>query len=117
MSATPTEANSSYLLRKLHSLTGVVPVGAFLAEHFWSNSAALVSAQKYNQTSEDLQTIPYRIFVEWLFIFLPMLYHGGYGIYIWLRGKFNVAVAELEGQDSWQRRAPERRTRQPRTQL
>src|ERR1700724_2602067 len=70
MSATATETNSSYLLRKLHSLTGVVPVGAFLAEHFWSNSAALVSAQKYNQTSEDLQTIPYRIFVEWLFIFL-----------------------------------------------
>ncbi len=91
MSATATEANSSYLLRKLHSLTGVVPVGAFLAEHFWSNSAALVSAQKYNQTSEDLQTIPYRVFVEWIFIFLPILYHGGYGVYIWLHGQSNVS--------------------------
>jgi succinate dehydrogenase / fumarate reductase, cytochrome b subunit len=91
MSATATEANSSYLLRKLHSLTGIIPVGAFLAEHFWSNSAALVSAQKYNQTSEDLQTIPYRVFVEWIFIFLPILYHGGYGVYIWLRGQSNVS--------------------------
>jgi succinate dehydrogenase / fumarate reductase cytochrome b subunit len=27
-----------------------------------------------------------------LFIFLPMLYHGGYGIYIWLRGKSNVSA-------------------------
>ena len=85
------QPDSSYLLRKLHSLTGVIPVGAFLAEHFWSNSAALVSAQKYNQTSEDLQTIPYRVFVEWLFIFLPILYHGGYGVYIWLRGQSNVS--------------------------
>jgi succinate dehydrogenase / fumarate reductase, cytochrome b subunit len=91
MSATATQANSSYLLRKLHSLTGIIPVGAFLAEHFWSNSAALVSAQKYNQTSEDLQTIPYRLFVEWAFIFLPILYHGGYGVYIWLRGQSNVS--------------------------
>src|ERR1700693_2875167 len=91
MSATATQSNSSYLLRKLHSLTGVIPVGAFLAEHFWSNSAALVSAQKYNQTSEDLQSIPYRIVVEWLFIFLPILYHGGCGVYIWLRGQSNVS--------------------------
>src|SRR3981189_2819956 len=91
MSAPATRPDASYLLRKLHSLSGIVPVGAFLAEHFWSNSAALVSAQKYNQTSEDLQTIPYRVFVEWIFIFLPILFHGGYGIYIWLHGQSNVA--------------------------
>ena len=91
MSATA-QANSGYLLRKLHSFTGILPVGAFLAEHFWSNSAALVSARKYDQTSEDLQTIPYRLFVEWAFIFLPLLYHAGYGVYIWLSGKSNVSA-------------------------
>jgi succinate dehydrogenase / fumarate reductase, cytochrome b subunit len=91
MSATATRPESSYLLRKLHSLTGVVPVGAFLAEHFWSNSAALVSADKYNQVSQDLQTIQFRVFVEWAFIFLPILYHGIYGVYIWLRGESNVS--------------------------
>ena len=91
MSATESQPDASYLLRKLHSLTGILPVGAFLAEHFWSNSAALVSADKYNQTSAELQTIPFRIFVEWAFIFLPMLFHGGYGVWIWLRGKSNVS--------------------------
>ena len=91
MSATVTQTNLSYLLRKLHSFTGILPVGAFLAEHLWSNSAALVSAQKYNQTSEELQTIPYRVFVEWSVIFLPIVYHGGYGVYIWLRGQSNVS--------------------------
>ena len=91
MSATATQPDSSYLLRKLHSLTGIIPVGAFLAEHFWSNSAALVSADKYNQTSAELQTIPFRIFVEWAFIFLPILFHGGYGVWIWLRGKSNAS--------------------------
>jgi succinate dehydrogenase cytochrome b subunit len=91
MSVTPTRPETSYLLRKLHSLSGVVPVGAFLAEHFWSNSSALVSAEKYNQVSRDLQTIQFRVFVEWAFIFLPILYHGGYGVYIWLGGESNVS--------------------------
>ena len=43
MPATATQPETDYLLRKLHSLTGIIPVGAFLAEHFWSNSYALVS--------------------------------------------------------------------------
>src|SRR5215510_16502199 len=91
MSATAIRPDSSYLLRKLHSLSGVIPVGAFLAEHFWSNSTVLVGARQYDETSQALQTIPFRLFVEWAFIFLPILYHGGYGIYIWLRGKSNVS--------------------------
>ena len=61
MSATASLPDSSYILRKLHSLSGVVPVGAFLAEHFWSNSTALVSARHYDETSQTLQTIPFRI--------------------------------------------------------
>jgi succinate dehydrogenase / fumarate reductase, cytochrome b subunit len=91
MSSTATQPDSSYLLRKLHSLSGIVPVGAFLAEHFWSNSAVLVSPEKYNDVSRDLQTIPFRPLVEWAFIFLPLLYHAGYGVYIWLRGDSNVS--------------------------
>src|SRR3979490_880268 len=90
MSATATRPQTSYLLRKLHSLSGIVPLGAFLAEHFWSNSSALVSARRYNETSQELQTIPFRVLAEWAFIFLPILFHGGYGIYIWLRGESNI---------------------------
>jgi succinate dehydrogenase / fumarate reductase cytochrome b subunit len=91
MSAPAPQPDSSYFLRKLHSLTGIIPVGAFLAEHFWSNSAALVSAAKYDEVSRDLQTIPFRPFVEWAFIFLPLSYHGCYGVYIWLCGRSNVS--------------------------
>jgi len=91
MSSTTTQPDTSYLLRKFHSLSGIVPVGAFLAEHFWSNSAVLVSAAKYDDVSRELQTIPFRPVVEWLFIFLPMLYHGVYGVYLWWRGDSNVS--------------------------
>src|SRR5215472_1551883 len=91
MSEPTSQPDTSYLLRKLHSFTGVLPVGAFLAEHFWSNSAALVNAAKYDEVSRDLQTIPFRPIVEWAVIFLPMLFHAVYGVYIWVRGKSNVS--------------------------
>ena len=35
---------NSFLLRRLHSLTGIVPIGAFLIEHFISNSEATKGA-------------------------------------------------------------------------
>src|SRR3989442_9122850 len=98
MSFTASQPDTSYLLRKLHSFTGILPVGAFLAEHFWSNSSALVSAQRYNDVSQELQTIPFRLVVEWGAIFLPMLFHGGYGIWIWLRGKTNLSDYPLVGE-------------------
>ncbi len=81
----------SYIWDKIHSLTGIVPIGAFLLEHFWSNSYALVSVDRYNQQSFDLQTIPWRVPVEALLIWIPLLYHGFYGIFIWSKGKANLS--------------------------
>src|SRR5258707_6173446 len=91
MSATTTRPDSSYLLRKLHSLSGLIAVGACLAEHFWSSSAVLVHPDIYNKVSRELQTILYRPFVELIAIVLPILFHGGYGVYIWWTGKSNVS--------------------------
>jgi len=31
---------TSFLLRRLHSLSGIIPIGAFLLEHFISNAEA-----------------------------------------------------------------------------
>src|SRR5271156_1254969 len=64
MSVAAADSKTSYLLDKLQSLSGVIPIGAFLAEHFWSNSYALVSVGKYNDVSRELQQIPWRIIVE-----------------------------------------------------
>lgn len=91
MSATAPRPDHSYLLRKLHSLGGLFPVGVFLAEHFWSNSFALVSRDRYDRTSQELQTIPFRLVIEALAIWLPILYHGVYGVIIWWKGQSNVS--------------------------
>jgi len=90
MPASGGSSDHSFLWRKLHSFSGVFPIGAFLAEHFWSNSYALVHPEKYNQVSRGLQQIPWRVPAEALFIWIPILFHGVYGIYVWWRGKSNA---------------------------
>ena len=38
----------SFFWRRLHSLTGIIPIGAFLVEHFISNSEAVKGPAAYN---------------------------------------------------------------------
>jgi succinate dehydrogenase / fumarate reductase, cytochrome b subunit len=90
MSVVASPSRTSYILDKLQSLSGIIPIGAFLAEHFWSNSYALVSAKSYDHVSSELQLIPWRIFVEFAVLWLPLLFHSLYGMYIWWKGKSNV---------------------------
>ena len=80
----------SFLLRRLHSLSGIVPVGAFLLEHFFSNSFATNGPHAYADQVKFLTGLPFVVWVEALFIWLPLAFHGLYGFYIWFRGEANV---------------------------
>ena len=80
----------SFVLRRLHSLSGIVPIGAFLIEHFISNSESANGVEAYNGTVKFLTSLPFVHVMEWVFIFIPILYHALYGIYIWYRGESNV---------------------------
>ena len=87
----------SFIWRKLHSLSGIVPIGAFLLEHILSNFEALKGPVAYAQQVKFLNSLPLVRVLEWTFIFIPILYHGLYGIYIWLRGKSNVVYYPWAG--------------------
>ncbi len=80
----------SFVLRRLHSLTGIIPIGAFLIEHFISNSESMNGVQAYNDQVKFLTSLPFVHVLEWVFIFIPLLYHALYGLYIWYRGESNV---------------------------
>jgi succinate dehydrogenase / fumarate reductase cytochrome b subunit len=72
----------TFVLRKLHQLTGIMPLGVFLLEHFYTNSKAVAGAASFNKAVEDLQAIPYILFVETVGIFIPLIYHAVYGLVI-----------------------------------
>jgi succinate dehydrogenase / fumarate reductase cytochrome b subunit len=81
---------SSFLWRRLHSLTGIVPVGLFLLEHMLSNAEALNGAAAYNAQVKFLTGLPFRFALELFGVFIPLAFHALYGIYIWWRGDNNV---------------------------
>lgn len=72
----------TFILRKLHQLTGIMPLGFFLLEHFYTNSKALNGATAFNTAVQDLQAIPYILFIEIGGIFIPLIYHAVYGLVI-----------------------------------
>jgi succinate dehydrogenase / fumarate reductase cytochrome b subunit len=81
----------SFLLRRLHSLSGIVPVGLFLIEHFVSNAFATRGPSAYSKQVELLSSFPFVVGLELFGIWLPILYHALYGFYIWYRGDGNLA--------------------------
>ncbi|MGA3034277.1 MAG: succinate dehydrogenase cytochrome b558 subunit [Terracidiphilus sp.] len=88
---------TSFIWHKLHSLLGIVPIGAFLLEHLLSNFEALKGPIAYGQQVKFLNSLPLVRVLEWVFIFLPILYHAVYGVYIWLRGKSNIVYYPWAG--------------------
>ncbi|HEX8070763.1 MAG TPA: succinate dehydrogenase cytochrome b558 subunit [Pyrinomonadaceae bacterium] len=70
----------TFLLRKLHQLTGIIPLGVFLLEHFYTNSKAMTGRADFNNAVKDLQSIPFILFVEIGGIFIPLVYHAVYGM-------------------------------------
>jgi succinate dehydrogenase / fumarate reductase cytochrome b subunit len=74
--------STHHALRRLHSLSGVVPVGAFLLEHLYTNSFAIQGAANFNHAAAVLGGIPYVILVELTVIGLPILFHMVLGVVI-----------------------------------
>ena len=79
----------TFILRKLHQLTGIMPLGFFLLEHFYTNSKALSGAADFNTAVKDLQSIPYILLVEIGGIFIPLIYHAVYGMVITVEARPN----------------------------
>ncbi len=79
-----------FLLRRLHSLFGLLPVGGFLLFHLWENSQSRFGAEHYNQVVADINSMNYLLILEVFVIALPLLFHALYGLVIWWYGKANV---------------------------
>ncbi len=67
-----------------------MPLGLFLLEHIISNSAALYGPERFNAQVRLLHRLPFLPAIEIVFILLPLLYHGAYGVYVTLTGQANI---------------------------
>ena len=85
----PIRLSRTFVLRKLHQLSGIMPLGIFLLEHFYTNSKAIAGPDGFNSAVKDLQAIPYILLVEIGGIFIPLIYHAVYGMVITIEARPN----------------------------
>ena len=83
--------NTSFYLRRLHSLCGLVLLGAVLIEHILTNASALGGPAALNGGLAMMELIPKPVFLmlEVCGIAVPLLFHAIYGIYIALQANNN----------------------------
>ncbi|WP_456273824.1 succinate dehydrogenase cytochrome b558 subunit [Bacillus sp. AK031] len=83
--------NREFNYRRLHSLLGVIPVGIFLIQHLVVNHFATRGEEAFNSAAHFMESLPFRIVLETFIIFLPLLFHAIYGLYIAFTAKNNVS--------------------------
>ncbi|BBH21631.1 succinate dehydrogenase cytochrome B558 [Paenibacillus baekrokdamisoli] len=82
---------NSYLSRKIHSLLGVIPLGLFIIEHMLTNYSAYEGgAQGFKDSIKMLNDLPLVFFLELFGIWLPLLFHGVYGLYVAYQSNLNT---------------------------
>ena len=95
-----------FAIRRLHSLTGLVPLGLYMVVHLTTNSSLLNGTATFQRAVFMIHSLGSALpLVEWGAIFLPLLFHAGIGIWISKTGGSNVSHYPLSGNRRywWQR--------------
>jgi succinate dehydrogenase/fumarate reductase cytochrome b subunit (b558 family) len=80
-----------FLMRRLHSLSGIVPVGLFLCTHLWTNAKAVQGRTCFDNAVADINHLPFLPLIEIFGIFLPLAFHALYGVKLAFESKQNVS--------------------------
>jgi len=80
-----------FLNHKLHSLLGLFPIGLYLLFHLTANYQATRGPEAFNQVVGYIEHIPFLLAVEFILIYIPLVFHAVYGLYIAFQAKHNVS--------------------------
>lgn len=81
----------NFFWHKLHSLTGIIPVGFYMLQHLTLNSFSLAGPDKFNGVIAFFGSIPWYVLLtmEIALIWTPLIFHAVYGLFIVNRGQPN----------------------------
>jgi len=82
---------NSYYSRKIHSLLGVIPLSMFIISHMLTNFSAVEGGpERFKSAVEFINGLPIVLVLEIVGIWLPILFHGVYGLYIAYQSNINT---------------------------
>ena len=74
-------ARHEFLIRRLHSLSGLVPVGAYMVIHLLTNASVLNGAGSFQSNVYKIHSLGVLLpWVEWVGIFIPLIFHSVLGV-------------------------------------
>ncbi|MCC7435678.1 MAG: hypothetical protein IT363_13410 [Methanoregulaceae archaeon] len=81
----------SFFWHKVHSLTGIVPVGFYMVQHLTLNSFSLGGAEAYDRVGDAFYSLPFHVLLalEVLMVWIPLAFHLVYGMFITSRAQPN----------------------------
>lgn len=100
--ASPTDPGSSFmkrhhfLLRRLHSLSGILPVGVFVIMHLFTNFQMLVG--DFQHEVDFIHSTPALLFIE-ITLWTSIAFHAGLGLVYTFTGRANVQ--RYRHMDNW----------------
>jgi succinate dehydrogenase / fumarate reductase cytochrome b subunit len=77
-----------FLIRRTHSILGLIPFGGFFLMHMFLNSRTAQSPEQYQWVPDTLDQIPYLWAIEIFGLLLPMLAHAVLGVWIAVSGDY-----------------------------
>ncbi|WP_202617483.1 succinate dehydrogenase cytochrome b558 subunit [Roseimaritima sediminicola] len=81
-----------FAIRRLHSLAGLVPLGAYMVVHLLTNASLLDSVESFQGAVYRIHSLGLALpVIEWGFIFLPLLFHGLLGVWLIKNGRSNTS--------------------------
>ena len=72
--------DSYFLTRRIHSLTGLVPVGLFLVYHLYLQLYLHSGAEVYNEVINGFYDSPLAIWSLVIVVYIPLFFHAFFGI-------------------------------------
>ena len=76
-------ARHEFVIRRLHSLSGLIPVGLYMTVHLVTNASILNGPGTFQKNVYTIHSLDKLLpLVEWTFIFVPLLFHAIVGIMI-----------------------------------
>jgi len=79
--------HSHILLRRIHSLTGVVPVGLFLVYHLYLQLYLHYGAEIYNNEVNSFYDSPLATWALVIVVYIPLLFHSLLGVLLVFENK------------------------------
>jgi len=104
-----------HLLRRLHSLSGIFPIGLFLFPHLTTNSSivwgsmltdaqvrpdsmpAHAGVETFQHEVNFIHDLPALVLIEWSALFLPIIFHAVLGVWFASSGRPNVDRYKYQG--------------------